>query len=306
MISICLPVYNFNISTLIKELSKQAKLLSVPYEIIIIDDRSDQYTAINKNVCKDFTFIELSNNIGRSKIRNLFLNYAQYDYLLFIDCDSLIVAPTFLSNYIEVIKKTPKVICGGRLYESKCPDSNKRLSWKYGTMRESKLSKDRSKFPNQSFMTNNFLINKKVLEEIRFDERITQYGHEDTLFGFELKKKQISIIHIDNPLLNGHIETNNEYLIKTKSSIKNLIIILKFENFNIELVDDIGLLRYYYKVKRVENIIMILFELLKPMIVYLLKRGYVNLYLFDFYKLGLFLEELKLQTYKKAELNYKS
>jgi len=304
MITICLPVYNFNISTLISELSKQAKLLSVPYEIIIIDDRSDQYTAINKNVCKDFTFIELPNNIGRSKIRNLFLNYAQYDYLLFIDCDSLLVVPTFLSNYVDVIKKTPKVVCGGRLYESACPGRIKRLSWKYGTLRESKLSEDRGKFPNQSFMTNNFLINKKVLEEIRFDERITQYGHEDTLFGFALKKKEIVIVHINNPVFNGHIETNNEYLIKTKSSIINLVSILKFENFNMELVKCIGLLRYYYKVKRAENVIIFSFKFLKPMIVYLLKKGYVNLYLFDFYKLGLLLEEMKLNNDKNAELNY--
>ena len=301
MISICLPVYNFNISTLIKELSKQAKLLSVPYEIIIIDDGSDQYTSINKNACIGFTFIELPSNIGRSKIRNLFLNFAQYDYLLFIDCDSLIASPDFLSNYIKFIKNVPKVVCGGRLYESACPGRIKRLSWKYGRLRESKLSEDRGKFPNQSFMTNNFLINKKVLEEIRFDERITQYGHEDTLFGFALKMKEITIIHIDNPVFNGHIETNNEYLIKTKLSIKNLVSILRFGNINMDLVDDIGLLRYYYKIKRVEIIITISFKLLKPMITYLLKKGYVNLYLFDFYKLGLLLEELKLHSDKKSD-----
>ena len=156
MITICLPVYNFNISTLIKELSKQVKLLNVSYQIIVIDDKSDQYTAINKNVCKDFTFIELPNNIGRSKIRNLFLNFAQYDYLLFIDCDSLIASHDFLSNYIEVIKNAPKVVCGGRLYESKCPDRNNRLCWKYGIQRESKPSDIRNKYPNQSFMTKNF------------------------------------------------------------------------------------------------------------------------------------------------------
>ncbi len=33
-------------------------------------------------------------------------------------------------------------------------------------------------------MTNNFLIQQVLLAKIKFDERLNQYGHEESLFGF--------------------------------------------------------------------------------------------------------------------------
>src|SRR4030042_667421 len=103
MISICIPVYNFDVTSLVSELSEQVKSLPKPYEVIIIDDCSDnKFKAINRNVCKSFIYIELEENIGRSKIRNLFLRYAKYGYLLFIDCDSIIESSDFLLKYFEI------------------------------------------------------------------------------------------------------------------------------------------------------------------------------------------------------------
>ena len=90
MISICIPVYNFNITSLVNELSNQVNSLNIPCEIIVIDDCSENFKRINKIECEKHTYIELSENIGRARIRNLFLKYAKYEYLLFLDCDSLV------------------------------------------------------------------------------------------------------------------------------------------------------------------------------------------------------------------------
>ena len=49
-----------------------------------------------------------------------------------------------------------------------------------------------------------------------FDETITHYGHEDTLFGLVLKKEGIKILHIDNPLMNCGLDTNLDVLLKTE------------------------------------------------------------------------------------------
>jgi cellulose synthase/poly-beta-1,6-N-acetylglucosamine synthase-like glycosyltransferase len=299
MISICIPVYNFNITLLVNELSKQAKSLNVQYEIIIIDDCSGNFKEINKSVCKNYHYIELSENIGRAKIRNLFLKYAKYEYLLFLDCDSLIGTSDFLLKYTEIIKKAPKVVCGGRIYDTSRPPREKMLRWKYGILRESQPCLIRQKFPYQSFMTNNFLISKRILEGIKFDERITRYGHEDTLFGFSLNKNNVSITHIDNPVINGDIENNNEYLNKTEEGVINLISILNYLNFDEELINDIALLRFYNKVRRARIIIKLSFALFKPLIVFLLTKGYFNLYLFDFYKLGIFIENIKITPNNK-------
>ncbi|MBE9467544.1 MAG: glycosyltransferase [Bacteroidetes bacterium] len=56
-------------------------------------------------------------------MRNLFLKYAKYDYLLFLDCDAIITSKKFISNYITYIQKNkPKIICGGRIYDQHSPE----------------------------------------------------------------------------------------------------------------------------------------------------------------------------------------
>jgi glycosyltransferase involved in cell wall biosynthesis len=291
MITICIPVYNYDVRSLLNELAHQIESVSVSVEIIVIDDCSaDVYKNSNKHVCKNHTYIELAENIGRAKIRNLFLAYANYDYLLFLDCDSLIKRPSFLASYVEIINEKPWVVCGGRVYEQKRPSRDKLLRWKYGVQRESQPYTVRSKFPNTSFMTNNFLIKREVLEQNRFDERITQYGHEDTLFGYVLKKRNIAITHIDNPITNGDFELNEDYLNKTREGIINLVHILNFTEGNDDLMNDITILRTYAQVKKIENLIWLPFAGMKPLLTFLLTKGFVNLVLFNFYKLGVLIE----------------
>jgi ribosomal protein L30/L7E len=142
-------------------------------------------------------------------------------------------------------------------------------------------------------MTNNFLISKKIFENIQFDERLVEYGHEDTLFGFELKRRNIGIIHIDNPILNGDLEKNENYIINTEKAIGNLIHILEFKNYDKQLIEDVTLLHIYYKLYKLRKLIKISFVILRPMIKYFLSNGYVNLYLFDFYKLGTLVIKMK-------------
>ena len=61
MISICIPIYNFNVVNLVDELVKQGKTLSVPYEIILIDDCSSlKFKKINKQVCQSVKYISLN------------------------------------------------------------------------------------------------------------------------------------------------------------------------------------------------------------------------------------------------------
>lgn len=288
MISICIPIYNFDVTSLVKELYKQSLLLKVPSEIILIDDCSENYIKkINESVCNKHTYIELDKNIGRASIRNRFIKYSKFENLLFLDCDSIIFLNDFLSNYLnEIIKKPFKVIYGGRIYKSDAPKRNKRLRWAYGQKRESKNWQERSKQANKSFMTNNFLVTKTVFSETRFDERIFNYGHEDTLYGFELKKKNISICHINNPILNGDLENNIDYINNTEKAVVNLVKILNDLRFDKDFIEDVNLLRVYFKLYKFRKIIAGSFSVFKPLIKYLLSSGFANIYMFDLYKLG--------------------
>jgi len=111
---------------------------------------------------------------------------------------------------------------------------------------------------------------------------------------FSLKKNNITITHIDNPVINGDLEQNNEYLNKTKEGIINLINILNFIEYDNNLINDITILRFYYKVRKAEKIINFSFVFFKPLVVSLLTKGYISLYLFDYYKLGIFIENLRI------------
>ena len=97
MLAICIPIYNQDVTLLIAELEKQIKGVNHPIEIVLIDDASQaNYKSLNEPLSNRHTYIELKENIGRSRIRNLFLKYTSATYLLFLDCDALIHQPDFL------------------------------------------------------------------------------------------------------------------------------------------------------------------------------------------------------------------
>lgn len=293
MISICIPVYNFNIRRLVQALEIQKKKSLYPIELLLIDDGSDQeFKEENAPYCLNHRYIELNENIGRSKIRNLFVKYAAFPNLLFLDCDSLIIRDDFLERYIELLQSEPQVVCGGREYPGEIPDNKYRLRYNYGVMRESKTAAERQKFPNRSFMTNNFMVKKELIENIGFDENLTGYGHEDTLFGLELQSQSIEVKHIDNPVLNGEIETNSEFLNKTREGIANLAHILAHYPNRELLIHNVSLLKTYNRVKNTAFLLRWFFALSAPFIVLLLKRGKGANKLFAFYKLSLLAVEI--------------
>lgn len=299
MISICIPVYNTDVNDLVQDLLKQN--VNFDYEIILIDDASKlDYQKKNKtlNFRDKVSYIQLEKNIGRAKIRNLFLNYVNYENLLFLDCDARVLDGIFLFNYSQNISQN-KVIYGGRKYQLKFINRDYNLRFKYSIKKENINYNFRNSKPYISFQSNNFLVSKKIFQKIKFQEYIINYGHEDTLFGFELKQNKVQITHIDNPITTFEIEDNITFLNKTKTSIKTLVLILQKIEFNQEFIDYIPLLKAYNKVKKFKFILSIYFKLFNKPIYYLLKKGFYNTALFSFYKLGYLNKQLNGVQNKK-------
>ncbi|OYT17568.1 MAG: glycosyl transferase family 2 [Bacteroidetes bacterium 4572_77] len=289
---------------LVKAIGLQMKNLNIAVELILIDDASKNYfKQLNQEECKKYQYYELSQNIGRSSIRNLFLKYAQYEHLLFLDGDSYIVEPSFLKNYIHFLQQNEAVniVCGGRVYNAKKPPKEKLLRWNYGIKRESQTATQRKQFPNHSFMTNNFVVRKELLQNILFDERLKNYGHEDTLFGYELWKKNIPILHVENPIENGDVEDNEVFLFKTEEGVRNLAFIYKDRDCDKQLAQMVSLLMAYEQLKKYHLIFMIqvLFVVFGKSIRAALKKGWISLWLFNFYKLGLLVSSSELSCQKK-------
>ncbi|MCB0662182.1 MAG: glycosyltransferase family 2 protein [Saprospiraceae bacterium] len=292
MISICIPVYNFDIRTLVKTLHQQAAQLGLDYEIILLDDASeDQFIFLNREIAAldHVRWMELPTNLGRSKIRNQLASLAHFPNLIFMDCDSKVVGDDYLKNYIEAIDADVQVICGGRTHETTPPPPQEYLRWIYGKSREEKSAAERSQHPNHSFMTNNFLIKRDLFETIKFDENLKGYGHEDSLFGFALLKMGITIHHIDNPLAHIGLEPAPVFLAKTEQGIKNLLFIYQsFPDYK-EMIGGIRILKVFHTLKKLglHNIIAWRFKQKKEAWKNNLLGPHPDLRIFDWYKLGL-------------------
>lgn len=225
MLSILIPTYNYNCHKLVKDLQIQAETLKVPYEILVADDASDEEMKKENrqiNFISCCHYIELKENQGRARIRNLLGETARYEYLLFIDSDAGIRKNDFLFNYIKAAADAP-VVCGGLLHQDYLPSP--KVSLRYYYEKEADLTRGacyREKNPYSRFTTFSFLIHKDIFLGIKFDESFVRYGCEDTLFGVELKKRNIPILHIDNPLYHLGLEENEIFLRKAETSIENL------------------------------------------------------------------------------------
>lgn len=291
MLSICIPIYNYDCSVLVSDLLRQMSQQQDKVELILADDASDEeFKLIFEKLPQAVRLLRMPENIGRSAIRNLLAEKASYPNLLFIDGDSGMLSEDFIANYLSVLKKETAVmvICGGSVYQTEEPSVNYMLRWKYSRSRERKSSTFNKKHPYQSFTTNNVMIKKAVFQHVKFDERISDYGHEDTLFGYELMKRKIPLLHLDNVVENGDLDTNEEYLVKSRESISNLLKIAGFLKFDEEFIRFIPLLNFYFKLKIVglELLLRIWFNLNRKRLEKNFINGKVNLRRFDFYRLG--------------------
>jgi glycosyltransferase involved in cell wall biosynthesis len=290
MLSICIPTYNYDVTGLVMELNKQATMNKLDCEILIADDSSDNIELKEKNVeaAKKYkaVFIALDKNVGRAAIRNLLASKAGGRFVLFLDCDTMPVDDDFLHKYYREMNED--VVVGGIAYREKLSDRNEALRWTYGHKRESKTAGERSKKPYASFMTGNFMIKSSVFKQIQFDENITQYGHEDTLFGIQLKQHDIKIKHINNPVYHEGLENNGVFILKTEKGIDTLVKLFNSSEYKTDLQCHIKLLHTFIKLRKsgMAGIVASVFRKNEKWLTRQLNKKEPNLKIFDFYKLG--------------------
>lgn len=295
MLSICIPTYNYDIEELAKDIRQQCEAAGIEYELLIYADASKAEFHPLYHSLQQLEHVAVhiaEKNAGRSRARNWLASEAKHPRLLFLDDDSGLPDQNFITRYIETdIAKYP-VVCGGTIYEKVFPGKSKSLRWKYGIAREERSASVRSKFPNRSFTTNNFMISKELAQSVRFDTTLVGYGHEDTLFGNELKKRNIRMQHIDNPVIHKGLESNEVFLKKTINALQNLKFLSVTHQNKPEMLQGITLLQMVEQLNkyRLAGLPAFLYRRFhKPMFKYLMRSKKPFLPLFDLYKLGYFL-----------------
>jgi hypothetical protein len=294
MLSINIPVYNYEVDELVAQLENQAEALKIQFEIRVYDDGSEKLVKLKNCEIASLPgviYTELEQNMGRSAIRNKMGTESKFKYLLFIDADSMPVSKDYLAKFIEYVKPN-RVICGGTAYKPEKPaEPEKYLRWFYGTNREAISAEVRNSKKGFIITSNNFLIEKQVFEKIHFREEIRNYGHEDTMLGYDLFRSGIEVFHIDNPLEHTGLEDSQVFIEKTKTALKSLHEITK----NMLPGDKVfaGQVYFLKKYRAITQyfptaFLRIFFNLFHFGIERNLTGSHPSLFLFDLYKLGFY------------------
>jgi len=305
-ISLLIPVFDYDIIALVH--SMKHAMFQVPdfCEILFGDDGSSEvYREKYKSlIAENVRIISSKKNIGRAAIRNRLALKAKGDFLLFIDADVMMpgTAEAYILKWLPYMN-TSRVICGGTLYHDSPPgDPDKLLRWKYGKWREQKSAVERNKHPHAAFSTFNVLIDKTVFSKIRFNEELKQYGHEDTLLGYQLKKAGINILHIDNGLVHEGLESNRDFLNKTKLGIENLSKLYDKVTDKRSFSDTVLMLRIYKRLKffGLTRILSAIYIRYRDRMEIRLDSSNISLLLFAFYKMSMFCTYREIHNRKKT------
>lgn len=287
MLSILIPTYNYDCTDLVRGLQQQAEFADIDYEIIVMDDASPThaYKKINReiNTLPHCRLIELEENIGRARIRNRLADEAKYEWLLFMDSDAEIISDSFIADYLK--HTDADVVCGGLCHAATLPSPEVSLRYTYEKRADkTRAACYRTKRPYEQFTPFNFMVRRTTFQSIRFDERITEYGHEDTLFGIELSRRAANIRHIDNPLRHIGLEKNERFLEKTHAALRNLSVMEDAMQGHSSLLSAYRILNRM----KLSRCVAQWFERKEQAIISRLTRSIPSMLLFSVYKLGFY------------------
>ncbi|SMC00462.1 glycosyl transferase family 2 [Hymenobacter roseosalivarius DSM 11622] len=227
-LSILIPVYNRDVTSLVRSLAEQAAEWGGPVEIICLDDGSEErYRLLNRPLADlpQVTYQELLHNIGRAAVRNCLAASAHQPWFLLLDNNVSLLDTRFLTRYAAAaVQASAPVLIGGTTYATSSPaDAATYLRWYYGRRREAFSAAVRQRKPHAQFKLKNVLLRAEVFSEVKLDESLTRYGHEDTKFGWHLEAAGIAVLHLDNPVLHDGLEAGEAFLLNSRQAVQNLV-----------------------------------------------------------------------------------
>lgn len=279
-LSVLIPTYNYDCSQLVLQLLEQ---LPENAEIIVGDDCSAE--AILVSTADERVHIyRPDHNLGRASIRNRLAEEAKGEWILFIDADAEVRRQNFIADYLTASNEA-QVVCGGTGNLPACPRPEARLRYDYEVAAEKRLTLPyRRQHPYAQFTTFNFLIQRNLFLSIAFDESLQDYGHEDTQFGLELKKRNINVLHIDNKLTHLGLEDADDYLQKTETALRTLATMSSEQKQNVRVSALALKLKRWYLL----DLTCFIFRISKSSVRKNLLGKHPNQLLFAWYKLGFY------------------
>ncbi len=295
MLSILIPTYDYNIVPLVSELHNQCLESNLEFEILVYDDGSKSLLNEENKKINTFShckFIATSTNLGLSTNRNNLFKDSKYNFLLFIDGDSLLPNKKFIEAYLNASTKDFDIIYGGRIHPETIENPNQKLRWKYGKFIEDKSASIRNNDIYKNLMFNNTLVKKDIFNIIKFDPTIKNYGHEDTLLAYQISLAKLKVVHIENPVRHGSIDINTIFIEKTIFALNNLKLI-----YNKNLIDKhfVKLLNWHKKLSNIhlDYFLSVFYVLFNKLMIKNLLSTSPSLFIFNLFKLSYFCNNTK-------------
>ncbi|MDJ0844925.1 glycosyltransferase family 2 protein [Crocosphaera sp.] len=194
-ISVVIPTYNRKpilekcLNALEKQQFNDDKISN--YEVVLVDDGSTDGTLewLKENK-QDFPHVVCfsQNHLGPAAARNLGVNKAKGDIIVFIDSD-LVVTETFLQCHADALIKGEKKLGSDRLFTYGAVINT--CNFDDPTSETYKITD----FSAAYFATGNVAIARKWLEKVGlFDTGFQLYGWEDLELGVRLKQLGLTLI----------------------------------------------------------------------------------------------------------------
>jgi len=225
MLSVLIPVYNYNITQLVNELHKQLVASNIDFEIICLDDKSNQ-DIIDLNLSigslSNTTYKLSDKNNGIALNRQILVAAAIYDWIILIDADVELRDENYISNYLNIIEKGNNFIFGGFAYKNIKPKNTHLLRWKYGKKYEAISAKQRNPNPYKVTIAANMLAKKDNYKSLDLSSIGNNYAM-DYFFGALLKENNQKVLHIDNQVYHLGIESSPKYLKKKERAVETLL-----------------------------------------------------------------------------------
>lgn len=295
MLSVLIPVFNYDVRVLVSALAEQLELSGQEYEIRVYDDLStnevlkggnESISQIEKVVYK-----KLTKNLGFCRIRNLLAEESKYDLLLFLDSDVEVITGDFIQKYLDLADDRT-VFCGGMQYASETPEAERFLKWKHGKAREEASPEIRNQAAHRTLWAGNFLIPKSIYLAARFDDGSNNYGYNDTMFGYKLFVQGVPVVHVENVLLHKGLMPAEKFINRSMEAVENLLFFEKQAYIEPSFYSFIKVLKYYKLLKKLGlgRIYLFYFHKNKDKWVRNLKSSQPNLRNLDKLKLGKLVE----------------
>ncbi|MGB3799372.1 MAG: glycosyltransferase [Lewinella sp.] len=223
MLSVCIPVFDYNVLPLVKELRRQASGIDMGVEILVFDSSKENCLQQNEAVGQiaGTRYVQQHPSVIKEVVLNRMALEAQGEYLIVLDGDCW-PDTDYLANYADRLPAV--VMVGGTKYNDKRPqDPELFLHWHYGRRKEASAPARRR---NRYFQSNNFLVRKDIMLAHPFPES-EAHGHSDTLWGQLLVPAKINIEYIDNAVVHLGLMKSREFLAKEKQAVENLRLLRK-------------------------------------------------------------------------------